>query len=180
MLPTKTIIISISALAATLLLIWWVFLPIPTTVPAPASPVPLSSSSFSPVSPCPDFSAGEVTINDTVFAVGFADSREAKAKGLSGCPELPPQSGLVFPFEPARAVSFWMKDMLIPIDIIWIKDERIIGIERNVPVPSDPQDQASLPIYQPPGPVDTVLEIAAGRAANQNLQIGDRVTIQAQ
>ena len=69
-----------------------------------------------------------------------------------------------------------MKDMLIPIDIIWIADGAVVGIERNVPPPVD-SNQSDLPLYAPPQPIDAVLELPAGAAKQFNISIGSRVEL---
>ena len=69
-----------------------------------------------------------------------------------------------------------MKGMLINIDIIWIKDNKVVGIDHNVPAPKANTPDAELPSY--PTPVSNpqaVLEIAAGQAKAQGISIGDSV-----
>jgi len=69
--------------------------------------------------------------------------------------------------------------MLIPIDIIWISDGRVVGIAQEVPVPSPdrPVSDEQLPTYTSPAPVHYVLEVRAGFAKRYNLSVGDTVTI---
>lgn len=173
MSTTKTIsVISLAALG--LLLGWWLW-PKPSEAPSVAK-VPTTTPEQA--NACPNFSQGRLTINQTTFNIGFARTREAKEQGLSGCPELPPDTGLVFPFDPPKQARFWMKDMLIPIDIIWIKDSKIIGIEPNLPIPSGQPGSTDLPIYQSPSLVDMVLEVPAGTTDAHGFRVGDSVTIQ--
>lgn len=76
---------------------------------------------------------------------------------------------MVFPLNPPRAASFWMKDTLIPLDIIFVRsDGRIANIEANtVPLSLEPVTSA--------GEVMAVLEIAGGRAAELGISAGDKV-----
>jgi len=125
-------------------------------------------------SPCPNFDEATVVINQSQeISVAVARSSTAKARGLSGCGALKPGHGMYFSFPEGQIASFWMKDMLIPIDIIWIANQRVIGLEENVPTPQN----NNLIIYQPPQPVDAVLEIAAGQAAQLGLTPGGTTKI---
>ncbi len=129
-------------------------------------------------SQCPDFTPHQITLGDQRLAIGLASTPAQQAQGLSGCPLVPDRQGLLFPFNPPRQTSFWMKDMLIPIDIIWIKDNVITGIEHRVnPPPSLDTDDSQLTKYPSPGPVTAVLELAAGQARELGLTPGVPVKI---
>jgi uncharacterized membrane protein (UPF0127 family) len=82
---------------------------------------------------------------------------------------------MLFLFERPQVQSFWMKDMLFPIDIVWIRDGRIVGITPNLPVPKNPRD---LPQYASPVPCDVVLEVRAGAAKRWGLLLGESVKIE--
>ena len=76
---------------------------------------------------------------------------------------------MIFPYEPAKAASFWMKNTLIPLDIIFIRpDGTIVNIAENT-VPLSLEPVASLE------PVGGVLEIAGGRSAELGVKAGDKV-----
>ncbi len=92
-----------------------------------------------------------------------------KASGLSGRPTIPEDHIHLFPFHKEQPY-FWMKGMLTSIDIIWVADDKIIKIDSNLPL----DDGAST--YQAPKPVDWVLEVAAGRAAECGVTVGDTIT----
>lgn len=82
--------------------------------------------------------------------------------------------GMLFPFNPARPVSFWMKNCLIPLDIIFIRLGRVVAIAAEAPpCAADP-----CPFYNSGKPVDQVIELRAGRAAELGLKPGDRVEVQ--
>jgi len=100
----------------------------------------------------------------------IADQR----RGLGGVKFLADDQGMIFPYDPPATPGFWMKDMLIPIDIIWISNGRIIAIDAAVPTVSVGQE---LPVYRPPEPVTAVLEVAAGLSARKGFQVGDEVII---
>ena len=89
--------------------------------------------------------------------------------GLMNRPSLASGRGMVFPFEPPRDASFWMKNTLIPLDMIFVRaDGSIANIEANT-VPLSLQ-----PVYSD-GPVAAVLEIAGGRAAELGIKADDKV-----
>ncbi len=116
-----------------------------------------------------------VTVGDRVYTVEVASTAEQQAQGLSNRGSMPEASGMLFPFRPAQIVSFWMKDMRFNLDLIWIANGRVIGIERDVPKPSPSTEPQNLPTYSPPAPVDYVLELNAGQG--RFFSIGDEVTV---
>lgn len=64
-----------------------------------------------------------IKIGDKEYKVKEATSTEEKAKGLQGIDELPEDEGMLFYFDPPEDVQFWMKDVDIPLDIIFIDDD---------------------------------------------------------
>lgn len=103
------------------------------------------------------------------FTVEVARTEEEQAYGLMNRNELASDQGMIFPFAQVRQASFWMKDTLIPLDIIFIRaDGTIANIENAVPLSLDPV--MSL------GPVAAVLEIPGGRSAELGIKPGDKVT----
>ena len=99
-----------------------------------------------------------------------------QARGLSGRPELAPQSGMIFPQSRDVIASFWMRGMLIPLDFVWIgADCRVADLTENVPPPADPEQRTGLPIYSPSEPVRYIFEINAGEVAAWGIEIGDEV-----
>lgn len=89
-------------------------------------------------------------------------------QGLGGRRHLAPGTGMLFILPRLEVQHFCMRDMLIPIDIIWLAQSRIIGFHRNIPA-DDPGTFTS------PGPADMVLEVPAGFAAAAGLRLGDRL-----
>ena len=103
------------------------------------------------------------------FTVEVARTPEEQAQGLMHRQSLAPDRGMIFPYETPRPAAFWMKNTLIPLDMIFIgPDRQIIRIAENtVPLSLDP-----VPSIEP---VSAVLEIAGGRSAELGLKPGDRV-----
>jgi uncharacterized protein len=111
-----------------------------------------------------------VTPGGNEIGVELALTDEQRARGLMFRESLAPDRGMLFFFPYEDRWSFWMKNTMIPLDIIWIdRERRIAHIERQVPpCRSDP-----CPSYAPDAAGYYVLELAGGRAAELNLQTGD-------
>jgi hypothetical protein len=116
-----------------------------------------------------------VTIRRQPVDVEVVTSREAQALGLGGRNSLAWGSGMLFRYERPAFASFWMKGMRFDIDIVWIRDRRVVGISPRVPHPPDP-DAAPASI-RPPEMVDMVLEVPAGYAEAHGWTRGDRATL---
>lgn len=117
----------------------------------------------------------EVIIHGRVFRVDVADTPAGQAKGLGGRKHLAADEGMLFIYADKRRHGFWMKGMFIPIDMIWLDNRSVVHIEHEVPPPKPGTDDRALPTYRPPEPGNFVLEIAAGRAREISLKVGDQV-----
>lgn len=115
----------------------------------------------------------KAVINNHVFNLFLAKADKEKAIGLSEKQSLPQNSGMLFVFEKPDYYSFWMKEMKFSIDIIFIKEGKIVTIYTDLKPPKT-QDE-SLPIYKPEEPADMVLEINSGQARKYNLKKGDEI-----
>jgi uncharacterized membrane protein (UPF0127 family) len=104
--------------------------------------------------------------------VEVARSARAQAKGLSGRSSLKRGTGMLFPYEVPGPRAFWMKGMLIPIDIVWIVRGRIVAIEADVPLPPA---NGRLPVYS--HPADLVLEVPAGYTQETGVRVGQPVEV---
>jgi hypothetical protein len=103
------------------------------------------------------------------FSVELAQTQEEMTRGLMNRASLPVDSGMLFNFGIDRPVTMWMKNTLIPLDMLFIEaDGAIAGIaERTVPL--------SLEIIPSPGPVRAVLELNGGTSDRLHIKIGDRI-----
>ena len=103
------------------------------------------------------------------FTVEVARTAEEQRIGLMNRQQLAPDRGMIFPFDAERIASFWMKNTLIPLDMIFIRsDGTITNIEANtVPLSEEP-----VLSYEP---VTAVLEIPGGRSAELGIKPGDNV-----
>lgn len=106
-----------------------------------------------------------IKIGDKEYKVKEATSTEEKAKGLQGIEELPEDEGMLFYFDPPEDVQFWMKDVDIPLDIIFIDDdEEVVKVQEGIP-----NDETFI---EAPN-VAYVLEVNA----NSGIQVGDELDI---
>lgn len=119
-----------------------------------------------------------VKIGNSTVVVETAFTEEERQKGLSGRTSLIKDRGMVFSFgqsgQSAISPFFWMKGMLIPLDIIWINDYRVVKIHKNVP-PEPEKSDDKLTKYYPDGPIDNVVEVNAGFSDKYNIKVGDNV-----
>lgn len=119
--------------------------------------------------------SAKVTIKDQTFTVPVATSEKDLQMGLSKKKSIGEKSGLLFTFDKEDYYPFWMKEMQFPIDIIFIRNNRIVTIYTNVQPPKDKEE--NLPIYKPEEPADSVLEVKANTAEKYNFKKGDEVII---
>lgn len=104
-----------------------------------------------------------------VFSVELATTDEERERGLMFRKELPDGHGMLFDFETDRNVAMWMKNTLIPLDMIFIRGNgRIANIAEN----TEPMSTRIIPSR---GPVRAVLEVAGGTAKRLGIEVGDRV-----
>lgn len=120
------------------------------------------------------YKIAKVGINGKIFEAEIADTILKKAKGLSGRKAFEEDKGMLSIFTKPGKHSFWMIGMNFPLDIIWIRGNKIIDISKNVPSPG----KWKLPaVVSPSTEADKVLEISAGLAEKFNIKIGDEAII---
>ena len=111
--------------------------------------------------------------NGKTINLELAKTPQEQQKGLMFREHLDEDSGMLFIFQDEQIRSFWMKNTLIPIDIIFIdKNNIIIDIQTAQPCKKDP-----CPDYISKSPVKYVLEVNEGYAERNNIKYGDKVEI---
>lgn len=104
-----------------------------------------------------------------VFSVEVATTDEERARGLMFRTSLPEGQGMLFDFAPEQPVTMWMKNTLIPLDMLFIRsDGRILRIAENTKTESED-------IIPSGGPVRAVVELIAGSARKFGIAVGDKV-----
>lgn len=102
------------------------------------------------------------------FTVEVAQTPEQQQHGMMFRTSIAPDEGMIFPYDPPLEVGFWMKNTLIPLDLIFIRaDGTIARISTATPL-----SEARVTSGEP---VAAVLEIAGGRAAELGIRPDDRV-----
>ena len=112
------------------------------------------------------------TINGHNFNLLLAKTSAEKEIGLSKRDSLPKDFGMLFLFDSAGNYAFWAKDMRFPIDIIFINNDKIVTIYKNV---KPQKDQNNLPVFGPKEISNLVLEINSGLSDKYNIREGDTV-----
>lgn len=115
-----------------------------------------------------------IYIKNIPIKVLVANTAQTQKKGLMYKKSLPKEMGMLFVFENEGPHSFWMKNTLIPLTMIWIdKDNKIVHIEDNAkPCYKDPCQ-----IYYSPKASKYVLEVNASFATTNDILVGDEVKI---
>ncbi len=115
-----------------------------------------------------------VYINDKPFQAEIADTPEKLARGLMFRRCLKDGYGMLFVFPDEEVRSFWMKNTLIPLDMIFLNSDRqVVDLFASVP----PCRRDPCPSYTSALPARYVLEIAGGLAAKLKLQVGDKIFV---
>jgi uncharacterized membrane protein (UPF0127 family) len=103
------------------------------------------------------------------FKAEVVDNEATRECGLMFRRSLAPNVGMLFDFRTPQPVNFWMKNTLIPLDMLFIgEDGRIVNIYRQ----ATPQSLAPIPSD---GPIRGVFEIAGGRSQDLDIMPGDKV-----
>jgi hypothetical protein len=102
------------------------------------------------------------------FAVQVAATPEQQEQGLMFYRSLGADQGMIFPYDPPQNVAFWMKNTLIPLDMVFIRADGTIARI----VTAKPLDLTAVPAGEP---IVGVLEIRGGRAAELGIREGDKV-----
>lgn len=137
-----------------------------------AEQAPAASSSAASVHPESGLEVIPVTVTSStgehVFAAELAASDMEQARGLMFRTAMGADEGMIFPYDPPEPLSFWMRNTVLPLDIIFIgPDRRILNIAEGVPY-----NEVSV---HSTGPASAVLELNGGRAEELGIVPGDLV-----
>lgn len=115
----------------------------------------------------PTITTHTLRVGNYVLPVEIADTDRAREQGFSGRERPLSGHGILFVFDSPGTYGFWMKEMKFPLDIIWIDQYwTVIGLEREATPESYPE------VFDPPVPIQYVLELPAGDAAAFSIDRG--------
>jgi len=118
-------------------------------------------------------SLSKVCFGAKCFYVELAVTSEERSRGLMFREHLDPDKGMLFIYPDEGVHSFWMKNTLIPLDMVWINGNReVISISKDV----QPCQPSQCPSIGPGQKVQYVLELNGGTSDKIGLAIGDKIT----
>ena len=110
-----------------------------------------------------------------VYRLELALTPEDQAQGLMYRENLPERTGMLFVFPEDAPHHFWMKNTMIPLDMIWMDDAgRVLFVSADTP----PCKADPCPTYGPDSPAKQVLEIAGGKAREEGVKVGSDLKIE--
>jgi uncharacterized membrane protein (UPF0127 family) len=154
-------------------LIFPILLLIPACSPQAAENAPAPAASEPAVHPVSGLAVIPLTVTTLgkthAFRVELAVTPQEQAKGLMFRTEMGPDEGMLFPYDQPRVLSFWMRNTVIPLDLVFIDEQhRIINIAEN----ATPYSEASI-LSAAPGVA--VLELNGGRTRALGIVAGNKV-----
>ena len=102
----------------------------------------------------------------------------SQTKGLSGISRedfLAQADGMLFTFKDQKERTFWMKGMEFNIDIVWLRDGKVMKVETSIPAPEKGEEPRK--IHSAPFEVDTVLELPEGGAYRYGIVVGQMISV---
>lgn len=124
---------------------------------------------FTPQTSPPDIFQSDSPVK---FQFEVVDTPEDREQGLSGRVQVPPNYGMLFVFPEPGSYGIWMKDMLVPIDVVWIDEKGVmVGVSENLQPDSYPES------FYPPSPILYALETRPGEYQVQGWEIGSTIPL---
>jgi hypothetical protein len=117
--------------------------------------------------------SAQAIIAGRIIELEVAQTQQQQATGLMYRITLPDNRGMLFSFDSPQPIRFWMKNVRIPLDMIFLKDGEVKAIAASVP----PCTAEPCPTYGPGTAVNQVIELRGGRAAELGVKVNDKVNI---
>ncbi len=118
-----------------------------------------------------------VSLNDQSFVIELADTDNTRALGLMYREHMADDEGMLFVFPDTQTRAFWMKNTLIPLDILYFdQNQKLVSISENTPPCKNTTTRC--PNYPSAKPAKYVLEINAGLSQQYGYKSGDKLIIQ--
>lgn len=114
----------------------------------------------------------EVTINGKSLQLEIAQTPAAIVQGLSGRKTMAADEGMLFIMPNVEYQTFWMKDMNFAIDIVFLREGRVVD-----KVTLQPPRRTKIPSHRSIAEADMVLELGEGMAAQYGLEVGTKTTL---
>lgn len=118
--------------------------------------------------------SAQVKVGDQLIGLEVAKTEQQQAMGLMYRKQLEDNRGMLFSFSPPRPVGFWMKNCLINLDMVFLRNGQVVAIANNAP----PCQKEPCPVYGPSVSVDQVIELRGGRAKELGIKQGDRLVVE--
>jgi len=112
-----------------------------------------------------------IQFRNGIIIAEIANNFISRAIGLSFRKAIKGNEGLLFRFHGQTRPLFWNFGMMFPIDVIWIKDGEIVGLEENIP-----EMKKGIKIFASAEPVHMALELSAGSVKRLDIRVRDRIT----
>lgn len=109
----------------------------------------------------------QAQLADATFNLFIADTDIERSNGLSGIKNMDQNEGVAFIFEKTGQKVFWMKDMLFPLDFVYIHKDRVVEVKENVLPSSYPNTIVNQM------PANIIIELNAGQVKQKNVKVGD-------
>jgi uncharacterized membrane protein (UPF0127 family) len=131
-----------------------------------ATPKPAHQATPAPAGP------GVILPSGSTYSLEVARTPEEQAQGLMFRESLPEKTGMLFPFGDKAIHHFWMKNTMIPLDMVWMDaGGKVLFVSADTP----PCKADPCPSYGPDTPAASVLEIAGGMAKKERVTIGSLI-----
>jgi len=118
--------------------------------------------------------SAEATFHENIkIQLEVARTQEQQQMGLMYRPALANNRGMLFVFPTAQSVKFWMKNVPVALDMVFLQN----GVVQYIQASAPPCDGEPCSTYGPNVPIDQVIELRSGRAAELGLRIRDQIKI---
>jgi len=116
----------------------------------------------------------KLRVGETTVKVQVRDTMEGRSRGLSGREKLEEDEGMLFIFPVVGKYGFWMKEMKFDLDVLWIKDDVVVGLVEGVVAPKNEESPAR---FKPESAINKVLEVNSGFVKRHGIKVGDQVIL---
>ncbi len=126
----------------------------------------------------------QINVEGSIFTCEVADTEETRERGLMYRTTLGDNACMVFVFPKVEVYPFWMKNTLIPLDIVWLdQDHHVVAFNENTPPCKEAVGPEYVrgdmcPVYNPKTLARYVLEFKAGKIGLLKLKLGDKIEME--